>query len=865
MASPIQKFLNANKVEKGSEFTHTSLNGGSYYIQAMDMDKFNELYATAIENGESLSLTEKHREISPILVDLDFRQNTADRLYTEQQVKEFVKLLSSEIEKYVEVDSTQLKFYVMEKPEPRDNKGKGFKDGIHIVCPDIVTAPEVQFIIRENILKNGMNQVFGNTFTNKYDDIYDADVIAKNNWFMYGSKKPDEAYPWTLTKIYGNELNEIDCEHTDDELISVLSIRNKFDALNVKADKMEEVQEYKNKTTKKPAENKPTTAVAMPPPSLDIVGKLVSLLNADRADSRTSWIEVGLCLHNIDYQLLGLWIEFSKQSAKFCDGECEKIWASFTKREGGLSIGTLHKWAKEDSPDKYKEIMEEDLSTLIYQSRNESHYDIARVVHQMYKDKYVCCFVDNKQYWYEFKNHRWYAEDKASSLSIRISTEVFKKYNTAAARFHNKAATTENEGEQSIYTETAKKLSSLAIKLKNGPFKSHVINECAHMFRVTPDSFLDKLNSISHLIGFDNGVYDLKERCFRDGRPEDFITFSTGYDFVDEDASVRQEIMQFIDSIMPTKELIEYLLFTLAYILDGNKYLEQAWFWTGTGRNGKGTLASLLSHTLRSGHYYVESDVSVLTTVRKNASGATSELMRLQNRRCAVFSESSDDSTETIKVKMLKQIVGRDLIQGREVYGRTTEFRPTFSIIFQVNEMPKLSKVESNLLEKINVIRFPFHFVDDPMEGTNQRKIDRRIKDKFNDDIRYRQQFMRILVDCYNRYDIINKTAMKVPDDVSKENNDYFDDNNEIGGWLKEKIVNTNDRNDRYTTTELFNLYKMDNHGSTLNPTSFGKLMTFNKYEQKKSNGVRYYTCIKHADDLPSAVKKSYNIRDDYD
>ncbi len=57
--------------------------------------------------------------------------------------------------------------------------------------------------------------------------------------------------------------------------------------------------------------------------------------------------------------------------------------------------------------------------------------------------------------------------------------------------------------------------------------------ECGTMFGENAKQFLESIDANPYLIGFDNGVYDLQADEFRDGRSEDFITFSTGYDYID--------------------------------------------------------------------------------------------------------------------------------------------------------------------------------------------------------------------------------------------------------------------------------------------------------------------------------------------
>lgn len=844
--SSVAKFLNAYKVEKGSVFTHTSLKGGSYYIPADVEEDFLKLYAEAIENGEDLSLTEKHRDVSPILIDLDFTHDKPERMYTDKHIVQFLNALKRQLVEYMEVNDDMLRFYVLEKPEPRKNKSGGFKDGIHIICPYITTKPNVQHIIRQNILNNNeMRLIFDNSFMNSYDDIYDVAVIDRNNWFMYGSKKPDEDYPWVVSKIYDGDLKEVDCEHNDKELVELLSIRNKFDCVKVKPDKVDEVKAYKESTQKPKVDEASTSKIVRLPSDMDTIEKLVMILDPKRADDYHMWINLGICLKSINIIYLIIWEEFSKLSNKFKEGECEKLWKTFTP-QGKLTEGTLRFWAKQDNPSKYREIQEEGINKLIYTSRSETHYDIAQVIHFMYKDRYVCCYNGNSPTWYEFKNHRWYEEEDGASLKTKMSTEVFKKYCSASAYYNSKASTTESDTEQQICAEIGKKLNGIALKLKMAQFKSLVMKECIALFKISTENFTEKLDSLNHIIGFENGVYDLKEKRFRDGMPEDFVKSSVGYDFVERNMEIEKDIMQFVSSIVSGVVVRDYLLGMLAYNLSGNKYIEQCWFLTGHGRNGKGTLMTLVEQTLRKGKYYHEGDVAVLTNINKNANSATSAIMALKNKRIAVFSES-EDKDETIKVKILKQIVGRDLIQGREMYAKqNTEFRPTFSLVFLMNDMPKLSKLEGNLLEKLNVIRFPYRFCDKP-QGDNEKVIDRSLKNKFEDDVRYRQAFMHILLDYYEMFGFGECKTFIPPEEVQIETKAYFDENNEVGMWLNEKCIITNNNKDMITPTELFQLFKQDNPMSSLSrPSEFGKMMSFNNFKVSKYAGTPYYKGIKY-------------------
>ena len=81
-------------------------------------------------------------------------------------------------------------------------------------------------------------------------------------------------------------------------------------------------------------------------------------------------------------------MNFSQSSSKYKEGYCEDVWESM--ENNGLELGSLHRWAKKDSPQEYKKIIREDLTNLIKASLNQTDYDIAKVVHRMLKHEFVC-------------------------------------------------------------------------------------------------------------------------------------------------------------------------------------------------------------------------------------------------------------------------------------------------------------------------------------------------------------------------------------------------------------------------------------------------------------------------------------------
>lgn len=846
MTTPIHKFVNNYKVEKGSALTHTTFGNtnASYYIPADKEDDFKELYLSALESGEELNFTEKHRDLSPVLIDLDFKQSTSERLYTYDMIEKFIGDIKRQLRHFINIsdDGKELTAFVLEKPEPRPNKNGGFKDGVHIVFPYAITKPEVQYIIRNNMLEESkttqqsandgtfvfpsrMFHIFDKTFTNSYADIYDEAVIYRNNWFMYGSKKPEEGDAWTVSKIYNNKTEEIENEYDDKELIDILSIRNKFDACKLTYTGVEEVVAYKKLTEKPKKTEEEDEVVHHTPSDLKTIEELVKMLKVSRADNHKEWINTGMCLKNIDERLCGVWIEFSKMSAKFKEGECERLWRGFTKRADGLTEGSLRFWAKMDSPKEYKEFMRNDLWDLIKQSRNETHTDIARVVYYLFKDTYVCCFLNDKPYWYEFKNHRWVDCPNAVTLRQRISNDVVKEYCIAAAKYHTKSATTEDAAEQSQCTEIAKKLSSISLKLKNATFKANIMKECQEFFVVSKKDFYDKLDENKYLLGFDNGVYDLEAGLFREGLPSDYLTFTVGYDYVEPDEEYINKLMELMTAIFPDETVRLYILITLAYALCGNKYMEFLQFWIGTGANGKGIVGKLIK--LAFGDYNYNPHVSVFTTKKKSSSAADPAMFQMKGKRIAIATEPAEG--DKLQVDALKAWTGGDMIQARDLYKTCLEFTAQFLIIIQMNHKPSLSDFDLGIARRLLTIFFPNKFVTDP-KLPNERLGNTGLKQELDDNIKWRQNFMHILLKVYGEH-VQGDKVFETPKAVREFTDEYLSANNKVGSFLAECCEVTNNKDDIILTKTLFEVFLGSEHYNDKNHDNFKEHMEMLGYK----------------------------------
>ena len=271
----LKYYLQKHKTIPEKTFTHTALGAppktypGSYCIEEEELDKFLDIYSHNVFSLKTPAhLTERHKDVSPILIDLDFRYDpkNRERHYDIPFIKEFIKYYLNLVDKLIDIEDAKKVAYVLEKETPVVTTGNGktvVKDGIHIIFPYIVTAPKLQYIWRFKSLSNPdmFELVESLNLINDMEDVFDIAVIEKNNWQMYGSCKPNNQ-TYKLTKIFeysdnNNTIKETDNSFTDRELVHLLSIRKfKNEDIISTEEIAEAVEEEFDKLPKKQARNR---------------------------------------------------------------------------------------------------------------------------------------------------------------------------------------------------------------------------------------------------------------------------------------------------------------------------------------------------------------------------------------------------------------------------------------------------------------------------------------------------------------------------------------------------------------------------------------------------------------------------------
>jgi len=389
--------------------THTSMGGapfaGSFCIPAEAdargaADAFTSAYVDAVERGLPVAMVERHTTTGPVIIDLDFRLTTPQRAYTRAGIDAFLDALVSTTRNFV--SQSQIEVVVLEKPSPRPAAAGtlGFKDGIHVVLPNVVTHPEVQLAIRDSFVADGtQDQRFAGTVRrmargDAFDEtdacevdidlVFDKSVITSGGgWLMYGSKKPDEPHPWRVTRWHRVDMRDNTISDVD---FAAMSTRQIVDALSIRVppssveglgsgaadaphspytraaeDVMAIAREGSVTRTSSTTTNEDNDAFVTSIGARQLAD-LVDLLDGARATSYESWMRAGWAISNTRVgtraERLAVWKAFARRDAhKYVESEHDSAWGRMEVRDGAraLGIGTLRFWAKTDSPAAYAE------------------------------------------------------------------------------------------------------------------------------------------------------------------------------------------------------------------------------------------------------------------------------------------------------------------------------------------------------------------------------------------------------------------------------------------------------------------------------------------------------------------------------
>jgi len=445
------------------------------------------------------------------------------------------------------------------------------------------------------------------------------------------------------------------------------------------------------------------------------------------------------------------------------NNSCYDKWKTFNREnDKKATIKTLIDMAKEDIPKAYTMALLKDKVGILDDIFFNGVTDVScsYLFYCLLPLDYIYD-ADNNE-WYKINEYGIYGKDKNNIL---LKDQINKTLMMVLEKEY--ILRNSNINDEDTKTKITKIYLAIRRYLSCSKNKLNIINELALLYKQL--KIYERLDNVNNnIIAFENGVYDLESYEFRNAKPEELVTTTTGYEYQKITTSEIEEVNNILISIFPNDIERKYLLKTLSLGLVGINILEEFYIWIGSGSNGKGVLRDLVNYTL--GGYFDNMEVEYFEkTAHQSHSNADRVMARKKNSRIVITTEPEGDIK--LRCAKLKQISGRDPVQVRDLYKAPFNFVPKFKLIIQTNEKPTIDGTDGGIIRRLRFIVFPIKFVDDP-KLDNHKKIDRTIKSKI-EQINYRLAFFEILLDHYKEFVKNDKNTLEIPPRIKEDTQDY--------------------------------------------------------------------------------------------
>ena len=793
---------------------------GKFVLNKEEIKTFTDLYINAINNGvDNLTILEIQQDYSPIIIDIDlkipidnYKKNT--RLYNNEMIKNIIKNYITIINEYLKMPE-QISICLFEKQYPTESDDI-CKDGFHIYIPEIITSTTIRHLIRDRVVKLYSHDNLFEEFIEIPDKIIDKSVVSANGWLLPGSRKPT-GQVYKLTRIYNKDLQiihnqmDLDTAYDNEKIIKYFSLnigkRNlKKYATLVKDSWTESELDAEIKKNNLNMNIKPNDTIFNNTKDKEEVinqaSAYIDMLSNYRFDNYEDWRNIGLAAHNTDDSLLYAWIEKSKTSKKYNEGECERYWKTFKSPSTGnlLTIKSLAYWAKIDSPKEFETYNKTFFKSKLKDSLDNNTYSLAIAFKAKYGDRFVCTSQKSNE-WYEYKNHKWEYIEDAYTMRILFSEDFANEYYEEVietTKLITKVQGYEKENLQSKLNI----LTKITEKLKNVDFKNKLINEAKSIFY--DPNFYDKLDSNLYLLGFNNGVYDAIKGEFRDGMYDDYISLSTKHDYrpYSDHMPYKKEIDNFFNQVIPDEDVRDFLLTAFSTCITGETKEEKLYILTGSGSNSKSVSVELMGLAL--GDYFMSCPITIITKKRGSSNETSPEKVRMKGRRLGAFQETDDG--ERLNVGVMKEFTGGDKILVRDLFKGSKEmieFKPQIKYFLICNTLPEVPSNDDGTWRRLRVIDFKSKFTDNPTKP-NEYKINTNLKHEIK---KWAPYLLSYMIHIYEtKYKNIN--YLKEPKEVLASTNRYKMENDYYTEYFMEKLIITTDPKNTISRDNLYNDFK---------------------------------------------------------
>lgn len=261
---------------------------------------------------------------------------------------------------------------------------------------------------------------------------------------------------------------------------------------------------------------------------------------------------------------------------------------------------------------------------------------------------------------------------------------------------------------------------------------------------------------------------------------------------------------------------------------------------SGIGSNGKSLLVTGVMRAM--GTYARVNSQDLL--MPENRSAFAHAAVALRALRLGLVEELPDGMLNGNAVKML---ACTPTMVAEAKYQMPFEFKTTHSLMVTTNSLPRLDESTDGLNRRIAVLRFPYHYVDSPKPGSDERLKDESLLDAIETS-EVQEAALAWLVAGARKYYAAGKHVGAPTEAMKAEKNVWLGDADTLGRFFNEMLVE--DPDGMIPSSHLYAAFcdnQRDNNGKPWNNATFKNRMAshrvFSKFKfgKLRTTGMSLY------------------------
>lgn len=782
--------------------------GEKYYID--NKDDYDELISYCKENGYYLSVKYRNNMMRLVL-DIDQKHSNQHKIDEEEIM--FVMKQMFMTTTHAEADS-----HILEIQE----KNRG--DGFHIITDLVVDGRPSYQDINWRIAKE-MYKTLVKNFCDIYKDHYGVEL---NNGEIDPAPITSGIRPARIRNARGEYYRGIqDAIVFDEALVNISKDTADPDEL----EKMYEEEEKKQQDNAKYENYKPKHT------DEDLVAFLDAVPKEDWC-KYDPWYKLCAIIkkESSSYEVgLSLFLKYS--SREYCG--YEKFDANYCRNKydeenfSDIGIGAFKNILKKS---KFNRIVKANKSRNIYNPNNPfidesgtTGSDLfGSYIYSLHKNE---AFFVEKNGWYQLNELNYWERSETPDFSLYIAKDIREKLHELV----------ENEIiDMEMYARISNQVSTTNKT-------NMILSYCVGLFK-QDITYLEQFDNEHHLIPFQNGVYDMKNKEFRPARREDKIINWNRYDYKPiSNETILQEIKQdFLHVYNDNKEIMLGGLRWMGYNLTGETDKKMMVFHIGPGAsNGKTTLFDICKRLFPI--HFKEKNSDMISQNSNTSNKAYKDMCDVSNSVRSLYIDELDNNT--LDITLVKRLGNKRPTYPLPAFGlneaREIKLNSKFNLITQT---APVFTVDNGMRDRGYLIRYNNKFTN-KLEDRLKYKIGTAYPAKnildFLDKEQYKYTMLNYLLSWGCRYYEDRDIEKDMPKQCRDDWIECCDMNRDpIQDFISHNLTKDNDA-ERLYGWELKKLWAFLNNNKEITTKEFKRLNN----QIKTSLGVRYDRKVKPTKD----------------